>query len=239
MHGLASVTAQRHRSAADHQARRRHPACLAAQEIHEHGRRHHHSRAQPAGPDRSGRRHRRLGRGRVGADHDRRHAWQPVCSGRASQTIARRPGRTDAAGAHARAAPRAHGQHRRALGDRDGAARPRRARRGPSAYRAGRRRHAQRGRADVAPRQSDARAGHRRGAREGAGRLPLLQAQGRHQAACDRRSKPRMRCARRSAIRRSAPTPTAASAPRTRTPMSRARAKPDFCSSSSRSATPT
>ena len=86
------------------------------------------------------------------------------------------------------------------------------------------------GNATVEKDVAEARAKTRRG-------LPLLQAQGGHQAARARTSPPRTPCARRWARPcRCAPTPIAASRSRPRGAMSRPRARPGCCSSSSRSA---
>ena len=152
---------------------------------------------EPAGAHRGRRRHGRLGRGGLGADHDRRHAGRPG-GGRARPpgAAADRPGRLDAAAAACARCARAlmgntgaHSAIEMALLDLAG-----RAAGVPLVDLIGGAR-AHRRCAHVAARQSDGRGGHRRGARQERRGLPFLQAQGRHQAARRRRSPPRTPCA--------------------------------------------
>ena len=130
------------------------------------------------------RRHGGLGRGGLRADHDRRHHRGPRRRrARASRAAAPRRGRLDASRADEAPQGRALRQHRRAFRGGDGIARSRRT----IGRRAGDRSHRRcgqaRGRAHVAGRQCDAGPGRRGGAGAPRRRHPLLQAQGRRQAA--------------------------------------------------------
>ena len=160
--------------AAHHPPRRCDPGGAAAEDADEDVGRDHHGRPKSAGADRSGGRHRRLGRSRLRADHDRRHP------GRARRRRAR-PSRADAdrqgcprlAGAAPGAASRAARQRRRAFGGRDGGARSDRPRVRPAPDRSRRPPAPQRREADVAPRQQDRRGGRRRSARQAEGRASI------------------------------------------------------------------
>ena len=163
-----------------------------------------------------------------------------VAAVRASGAAADRSEWMDPAAAPSTAARGADGQHRRAFGDRDGAARSRRTRGRCAARRARRRRRARFRCAHVAARQCDA-------SRRTLPRRSAKTAEGFHFFKLKVATKPLEHdIAATHAVREalgpepcpSAPTPIAASRSRRRSAMWRPHARPGCCSSSSRSEPP-